>query len=298
MTAPRALIATLAAAVSIVGLALADIAPAATAADARPHETRGAATDFRGAVEIFNCSGALVRWSNSRPSDPAMMLTNGHCRNPSDKRSDAARRFTREVVVNQPDARAVTLLDRHGDNLGVVHARRVLYSTSFETDVGLYTLRRTYAEIRQQFHIRALTISTTPPTAHAAVVMPSGFSRKEYHCDLNGRVFLLFNDDFRWRHSIRLARSSRCHTIRGTSGSPLIDRGSREIVGINNAINVPAGGSPRCTFSLCEKSRDGDISVHPHRRYAQQTWWLTTCVGADRRLDLDLPGCLLPKPVT
>jgi hypothetical protein len=205
-------------------------------------------------------------------------------------------RFTREVVVNQPDARPVTLLDRSGDDLGVVRARRVLYSTSFRTDVGLYTLRRTYAEIRDRFHLRALTIASAPPAHDASVLVPSGFSRIEYRCDLNGQAFRLFNDDFHWLRSIRLARSSTCHTIRGTSGSPLVDPVSGEVVGVNNAINVPAHGAPRCTVSLCEQTKDGRVSVHPHRRYAQQTWWLTTCVGAHRRLDLDLLGCMLPKP--
>jgi len=257
--------------------------------------SRGAATDFRGAVEIFNCSGALVRWANSRPNDPAMMLTNGHCFQASDKRRASARRFARDVIVDQPDARPVTLLDRRGEDLGVVRARRVLYSTSFKTDVGLYTLRRTYAEIREAFHVRALTIAADRPAPHAAVVMPSGFSREEYRCDLNGQAFRLFNDDFHWRHSLRLARSSTCHTIRGTSGSPLIDLDTGTVVGVNNAINVAPHGTARCTFSLCEQTRDGRISVHPHRRYGQQTWWLTTCVGAHRRLDLDLPGCMLPK---
>jgi Trypsin-like peptidase domain len=280
-----------------LAIVTAGLGPAATSTSATATgEARRVTTDFRGAVEIFNCSGALVRWANSRPNDPAMMLTNGHCFQASDKRGATHRRFTREVVVDQPDARQVTLLDGRGEDLGVVRARRVLYSTSFKTDVGLYTLRRTYAEIRQAFHVRALTIAAGPPSAHAFVVMPSGFSRKEYRCDLNGQVFRLFNDDFHWRHSIRLARSSTCHTIRGTSGSPLVDPGTAAVVGVNNAINVAPHGTARCTFSLCEQSKDGHISVHPHRRYAQQTWWLTTCVGTHRRLDLDVPGCLLPKP--
>jgi hypothetical protein len=289
----------LTAAIVAVALAAPGLASEATPADGGlPVVERGGTPNFRGAVEIFNCSGALVRWANSRPNDPAMMLTNGHCLNPSDKGGAAGARFTREVVVNQPDARPVTLLDRSGDDRGVVIATRVLYSTSFKTDVGLYTLRRTYAEIRDRFNLRALTISAAPPAADAAVLMPSGFSRTEYDCDLNGQAFRLFNDDFHWRHSIRLARSSTCHTIRGTSGSPLVDPGSREVVGVNNAINVSAPGSPRCSISLCEETKGGHISVHPHRRYAQQTWWLTTCVGAHRRLDLDVSGCLLPKPAT
>jgi hypothetical protein len=276
------------------------LVPGSAAAHSTPSSVdRRAPADFRGAVEIFNCSGALVRWADSRPGDPAMMLTNGHCRNPSDKRartSTTRRRFDREVVVNQPDSRPVTLLSRAGADAGVVRTKRVLYSTSFQTDVGLYTLRRSYADIRERFHVRALTLAATPPDATARIVMPSGFSREEYRCDLRGQVFRLFNDDFRWRQSLRLARSSSCHTIRGTSGSPLLDPASRVVVGINNAINVAARGTPRCTVSLCERSRSGRISVHPHRRYAQQTWWLTTCESDRRRISLAAPGCLLPKP--
>jgi hypothetical protein len=30
--------------------------------------------------------------------------------------------------------------------------------------------------------------------------------------------------------------------------------------------------------------------------YGQQTWWLTTCIGADRRFDLATPGCKLAGP--
>jgi hypothetical protein len=251
--------------------------------------------DFRGAVEIFNCSGALVRWEQSRPNDPAMMLTNGHCFQASDKARDTGHKVTRDVIVNQADSRPVTLLGRDGQDLGTVRAKRLLYSTAFKTDVGLYSLRRTFAEIRSEFHLRALTISDTVPAPHQKVLVPSGFSRKVYTCQLNGSVFKLHNDQFVWRHSLRLVHSATCHTIHGTSGSPLLARGTREVVGINNAINFAAGGPP-CRHSLCEETADGHISTHVHRRYGQQTWWLTTCLGTDRKLDLDVEGCLLPKP--
>jgi hypothetical protein len=255
-----------------------------------------AAPDFRGAVEIFNCSGALVRWADSRPDDAAMMLTNGHCRQVLSKGSPTAQKVTHQVIVNRPDSREVTLIGRNGNDRGVVKTKRLLYSTSFKTDVGLYLLRRTYAEISHEFHLDALTISATAPDGDDAVVVPSGFSRKVYTCTLNGTAFKLFNDEFLWRDSLRFTRSPTCHTIHGTSGSPLLDPQTRDVVGINNAINFDSG-QPGCELSLCEETPGGVISVHTHRRYAQQTWWLTTCVGPNRRINLDTEGCLLPKPV-
>jgi Trypsin-like peptidase domain len=259
--------------------------------------------NFRGIISIFSCSAALVRWPQSRPHDLALLLTNGHCYAPSDKT-----KVDREVIVNRRDNRPVTLLKRDGSDLVTLHTSRVIYSTSFKTDVGLYRLKLTYVQIRHRYHVPALTLSDHPPQPSAKVLMPSGFSKKVYSCTLNGFAYRLFNDTFDWRHSLRFAPSSTCRTIHGTSGSPVLDPTTRTVLGVNNAINLSppqcASGAVcgarssalDCSVSLCERSKAGRVTQHVHRRYGQQTWWLTTCVGTDRVLDLDLTGCLLPKP--
>jgi Trypsin-like peptidase domain len=276
-------------------VAVAGAAGASPPVRAAASPTRAATADFRGAVEIFECSGALVRWANSRPDDPAMMLTNGHCRRVLDKGSASAS-FTRQVIVNRRDDRQVTLLARDGTDAGVVRTKRLLYSTSFKTDVGLYTLRRSFASIRRRFDVRALVMADAGPRPRQHVQVPSGFARTIYSCDLNGTAYRLFNDDFEWHHSIRFARSTTCRTIHGTSGSPLLDPTTRQVVGVNNAINFDAGRTG-CHIALCELTKDGRRSLHKHRRYAQQTWWLTTCEGTGRGIDLDQSGCRLPKPL-
>jgi hypothetical protein len=277
-----------------------------------PEKTAGH-RNFLGIVSIFNCSAALVRWSQSRPHDPALLLTNGHCYAPSDKRPDglpatAKAHVDRQVIVDRRDNRPVTLLRRDGSDRVTLHTSRVLYSTSFKTDVGLYRLRLTYGQIMRRYHVPALTLSNQRPSPTAKVLVPSGFSRQVYSCTLNGFAFRLFNDTFDWHHSLRFAPSSACHTIHGTSGSPVLDPLTGDVLGVNNAINLPpakcAGGqscggrmhAPDCSISLCERTRAGRVTQHVHRRYGQQTWWLTTCVGADRVLDLGVTGCLLPKP--
>jgi hypothetical protein len=140
------------------------------------------------------------------------------------------------------------------------------------------------------------------------VLVPSGFSKRVYACTLNGFAYRLFNDFFDWRHSLRFVRDPACRTIHGTSGSPVLNPRTRVVLGVNNAINLepPKCATGRscpghrraldCSVSLCERTKSGILSQHPHRRYGQQTWWLTTCVGRGRSLNLDVPGCLLPKP--
>jgi len=256
--------------------------------------------DFRGIVEIFSCSGSLVRWADSRPDDLAMMLTNGHCYQVLSKADTvvgraASGKATRDVIVDVRDSRKVTLLGRNGGDRGVVRAKRLLYSTAYRTDVGLYLLRKTYAEIRADFRVGALTIADAAPATDMRVQMPSGYSRKYYRCKLDGSVRRLFNDEFEWRRSLRIADAKTCRTIHGTSGSPMLDPATRAVVGINNAINLT--DAPRvCRFALCEQNANGDITRRLGQRYGQQTWWLTTCEGADRRIDLGVDGCRLPKP--
>jgi hypothetical protein len=309
------------AALLLAGLAYPAVAsPAHSVADQHGLSTKpqaaqrtAASPDFRGIVSIFNCSAALVRWPQSKPGDLALLLTNGHCYAPSDKRlvgtpAAARTQVDREVIVNRSDNRPVTLLKRDGSDGVTLHTSRVLYSTSFKTDVGLYRLRLTYAQIRQRYHVPALTFATHRPRRHATVLVPSGFAKRVYSCTLNGFAYRLFNDTFDWRHSLRFTSSPTCRTIHGTSGSPVLNPRTRDVLGVNNAINLAppkcAQGevcSARktaldCSISLCEQTRAGRVTQHVHRRYGQQTWWLTTCVGAHRKINLDLAGCLLPKP--
>lgn len=283
-----------------LGLAAGLAAPTLAVADVPARPGRGD-VDFRGIVEIFNCSGSLVRWADSRPDDQAMMLTNGHCYQVLSKagtvvgRSLAEGEATRDVIVDVPDSRKVTLLGRNGADRGVVRAQRLLYSTSYRTDVGLYLLRKTYAEIRAEFRVGSLTIADAAPGTAMRIQMPSGYSRRYYRCRLDGSVRRLFNDDFEWRRSLRIAGARTCRTVHGTSGSPMLDPATREVVGINNAINLTE--APRgCRFALCEQNAAGEIKRRLGQRYGQQTWWLTTCVGTDRRIDLEVEGCRLPKP--
>jgi hypothetical protein len=82
--------------------------------------------------------------------------------------------------------------------------------------------------------------------------------------------------------------------IGGTSGSPVIDPVSDQIVGINNTINEDG---QRCTLdNPCEVDQNGNVTIHRGIGYAEETYLLDTCLDQGNVLDLNRSDCALPKP--
>jgi Trypsin-like peptidase domain len=243
-------------------------------------------TDFTGIVALSNCSASIVRYPGSQPTDKALALTNGHC---------YERGFLDpgQVVVNKKSNRAMTLLNPDAGNAGTVRADRVLYATMTKTDITLYELEDTYAELTAQFGTTPLTLATSGPADGTGIAVISGYWKTIYTCSVEETVFQLREASWTWDQSIQYHQPG-CETIPGTSGSPVIDTATGQVVGANNTGYE--GGTP-CTFdNPCEVAPDGTTHVEPGAAYAQQTWWITTCVTAARTIDLDKAGCLLPKP--
>ena len=85
-----------------------------------------------------------------------------------------------------------------------------------------------------------------------------------------------------------------CETKGGTSGSPIVSRGTRSVIAVNNTINE---NGPACALNNpCEISEDGKIQSLKSKKYGQQTYIVSSCLRPDFNIDLDLEGCLLPKP--
>lgn len=251
-------------------------------ASAHPAATQD--IDFTGIVRLTNCSGSVIQWPGSKPTDKVMMLTNGHCR-----KSYAAG----EVEVNVPSVRSVTLLNADGTDAATVSTTTLLYGTMSRTDVALYQLDLTYAKLKSKYGLTPLTIQSHRAMTHQRVIVISGYFRTAYRCNLNGFVYRLREDIYTWSHSLRYRNG--CHLIHGTSGSPILKAGTRTVVGIHNTTN---DSGEKCTLdNPCEVDRHGHITVHQGRHYGEETWWFTTCLSADgRKLDLDQAGCRLLRP--
>ncbi|MBW4720334.1 trypsin-like peptidase domain-containing protein [Saccharothrix obliqua] len=245
---------------------------------------RAAAIDFAGAVDVNGCSGSLVRMPGSRDDDRALVLTNGHC-------YDGPWPVPDEVLVDQPADRAFDLLDGAGEPIAALTATKALYVTMTGTDIALYQVASTYRELAREHGVRPRTVSAERPARGADIRVVSGSLRQIFSCRVDHVAYRVLEAGYVTKDVLRYGPA--CNTGPGTSGSPVVDAGSGDVVAINNTSNRDGG---QCTENNpCEMDRYGVITVHKGIGYGTQTHWLTTCV-AGHRLDLDRRGCLLPRP--
>jgi hypothetical protein len=238
-------------------------------------------------IALSNCSASLARYPSSLDTDRAMMLTNGHC-------YEGGFIPAGQVLVNRTSSRTGKLLNSSGTAVATVRADRVLYATMTGTDVTLYRLSQTFAQIRNATGLSAYTIASTHPVDGHAISIPSSYWKKTYSCAINGFVNTLREDQWTWHDSIRyLYPNSTCQTIGGTSGSPIIDNASLQIVGINNTSNE---NGQACTLdNPCEVNSDGSLTYTMGQNYGQETYWFNTCLTSTNAIDLTKTGCLLTK---
>jgi hypothetical protein len=260
-------------------------ATAAPAPEAKAKAEAKAAPDFAGTVALSNCSGALVKMPESKASDPALVLTNGHCR-------EAGMPEPGQVIVDEDVKRDMTLLDAKGGDAGKLTSTKIAYGTMTDTDVTLYELDSTYEEIKSKTKIDPLEVQADHPKEGTAMTVVSGYWKETYSCSVDAFVPELREDGWTMKDSIRYTKE--CETKGGTSGSPIIDDSTGKILGINNTRNEDG---EECTLNNpCEVDKNGKVTVHEGIAYGQQTHTLTSCVAKGNKVDLSLPDCKLPKP--
>ncbi|MFR9674426.1 S1 family peptidase [Streptomyces sp. TR06-5] len=251
----------------------------------KKHPSPTATPDFAGTVALSNCSGSVVRAPQSQPTDPALVLSNGHC-------LQTGMPDPGEVVVDQPSNRSFTLLDANANDVATLHASEMQYATMTDTDISVYQLDSTYQEIESQYGIQALDLSPNHPTAGTDITVVSGYWKNTYSCSIDDFVYELHEAGWVFKDSIRY--TPECETIGGTSGSPIVNDATGEVVGVNNTGN---NDGRTCTLNNpCEVDENGNVTVREGINYGQQTYLITECLGAGNQIDLDLAGCELPRP--
>ncbi|MGW6419619.1 S1 family peptidase [Streptomyces sp. NPDC055055] len=258
-------------------------APAPTAP--APWARAAVAVDFAGTVALSNCSGSLVRAPGSLPSDPALVLSNGHC-------LESGFPAAGQVIKDKASTRSFSLLNSAGTKVATLRASKIAYATMTDTDMSVYQVTKTYAQIQSLYGIAALTLNDARPVQGSSIKVVSGYWKRIYSCNVDGFAYRLKEGEWTWKDSVRY--TSSCNTIGGTSGSPVIDTTTGRVVAVNNTGNE-SGGS--CTLNNpCEVDQNGAVTVRQGINYAQQTYTFVPCIGPGSVIDLNRAGCLVPKP--
>jgi len=285
--------ALIAAAATLASIAPAYALPVGNANDRRENlreelsfeELEAAGVDFTAIIALSNCSGSLVRYTTSKTSDKALVLTNGHCVGGFIPAGDA--------ISHEWSLRSFTLLSSTGKSLGTLRADQLVYGTMTGTDMALYRLNQTYAQITSKYGVGALVISDKHPTAASPVRIVSGYWKKIYACEIDKFVHELREGSWTWNDSIRFTQPG-CETIGGTSGSPIIHADTREVIGINNTGNEDGA---KCTVNNpCEVDTAGAVTYEKGAAYGQQLYHIYTCLSSTNDIDLNRTGCQLNKP--
>ncbi|MER8041418.1 serine protease [Streptomyces sp. NPDC094032] len=270
---------------ALLALLLTGAAAAPAMASAPPQASAAVAVDFAGTVALSNCSGSLVRMPNSQPGDPALVLSNGHC-------LETGMPAAGQVVKDVNSTRSFSLLNSAGTKVATLRASKISYATMTDTDISIYQVTKTYAQIQSLYGIGALTLNDAHPTQGSSIKVVSGYWKRIYSCNADGFVYRLKEGEWTWKDSVRY--TSSCNTIGGTSGSPVIDTTTGKVVAVNNTGNE---NGESCTVNNpCEVDENGVVTVRQGINYAQETYIIVPCVGPGNVIDLNRPGCTLPKP--
>ena len=241
--------------------------------------------NFEGIVALSNCSGSLIRLENSKDSDNGLILTNGHC-------LEFGMPAPGDVVYGKPSNRSFRLYDANNKIVGRLNASQVVYSTMTKTDMTIYKLRETYAEIKSQYNVNPLLLASQRSNVADPIEVVSGYWNRGYSCAVETFVTELREQGWTMNDSIRYSRPG-CEVIGGTSGSPVINSANRSVIGVNNTGNEDGR---KCTMNNpCEVDKDGNVSATKGYSYGQQTFWVYTCLNQYNEIDTTVSGCLLPR---
>lgn len=241
--------------------------------------------DFEGIVKLSNCSGSIIAYSGMPMSAKAIVMTNGHC-----LQKWGGFLKPGEVWHNRGDSRRMRVYDKNM-RLHSIKATKILYATMTNTDLALYELDESYGELLQRTGVRPLLLDTARPLLGQSIEIVSGYWDRGWSCDIDGFVYVLKEHNWTFTDSIRYTRT--CNTIGGSSGSPIILKGERKAIGVNNTANE---SGRKCTMNNpCEVTEEGEISVNAGATYGQQTYNIYSCLTPSFAIELSSPGCELPR---
>lgn len=242
------------------------------------------AAGLESTAKFSNCSGFLFTVEGRATEKNALIMTNGHCLDPL----MLTMLKPGEVRLNRSASRDITL---NGATVALkVTTQRLLYASMTKTDMAIYELPQSYQRLQEKYGITPLLLAKDGPLAGTPIHIPSSYRRRVYDCRIEAVLAGLREGGRSFEQSLRY--DSDCHTISGTSGSPLVLDDGVTVVGINNTNNTH--GNMCTNDNPCEVNEAGETSVIRGRSYGQQTALIYSCLNAEADLDVSVEGCELP----
>lgn len=229
-----------------------------------------------------------------------MVLTNGHCIDLGSKGSVDVRFPAYGEIFYDAETflyRTATLITSDdGNKRSKFEVEKLLYGTTTRTDIGLYLLRETYADIEEETGIKPFIVAKNPKLEPATpIALPTSYWKDVQHCKIEATVPTLKEGDWIMGPSLRL--SMECSLEHGASGSPLILDGTNIVVGVINTVYF--GNDEACSFdNPCEVDEAGAVTVRNKKQpYGQLVHEIYSCLNKKNEFDLHAAGCRLPAPL-
>ncbi|WP_075724218.1 S1 family peptidase [Corynebacterium aquilae] len=244
-------------------------------------DSLGAPQQFDAIVRIGNCSGSIIALPDSKDTDPALILTNGHCYNLKMRDGD--------VVTNMPvREKAYLFTGPNPRRVGTLPVNKALYATMTDSDIAIYRVGMSYRDIYRYYRTVPRVLSDVAPTVGDNLHVTSGYWKRTWDCTFDGIADKVQESGWTWEGVTRMVGPS-CKTQPGSSGSPVLNDAGK-IVAVNNAGNFD--GAACRNNNACENN-DGNITVIPGARYATRTDQVPGCFSGSE-VNMAKPECTLP----
>ncbi len=231
---------------------------------------------FEGIAALYGCSGSLVKFDSQGLESKAIIMTNDHC---------IYDQKPKKYIFNQDYKRTIYIYNKQREKIAF-KTEKILYAEQTDTDVALLELGITFQDLIDKHDIYPFNLTRESASVDDKIDIVSGYWNKIYSCKIEANnIYKLKESEWIWSESYRYD----CNTIGGTSGSPIILKDSREVIGINNTSNEKG---QKCTLNNpCEIDQSGKITVRKGKGYGQQTKYMYTCLDQDANFSIKVQGC-------
>ena len=229
------------------------------------------------------CSGSFIQFNGIPDSKKALVLTNGHCTGVGSFVFSGNRYPNHgEVFKNRQTNVQFETQDRK-----IYKAQRLVVASMTGTDVAIYELESTFAEVKASGY-EVLRVASQKTLKQGGIVgFSSAYWSRSWNCEAEGLELNLKEGPWAWSVGIGLV-GNNCVAKPGASGSPLLNE-QREVVG---TVNTGHSGGRDCTIMNPCEVKDGISRGYNGKVYAMSIIELNFCV-VDGAFDANAANCPL-----